>query len=153
MPHGGGSCFFMDWTMGSPDTWEPLRGWLAGVLTWPVPGARALAERAGRLLDQAGIAWAADSDRGCDHGVFVPLKVVAAQASVPTLQLSLQRGPDPAAHLALAPLRDEGVLINMGLFGHPKAPELSVACDRWLGQAVTGAAARANPRRGASKTR
>lgn len=75
------------------------------------------------------------------------LKVVAPQASLPTLQLSLQRGLDPAAHLALAPLRDEGGLINMGLFGHPKAPGLSGAFDRWLGQAVTGAAARADPGR------
>lgn len=43
MPHGCGPCFFMDWTMGSPDTWEPLRGWLAGLLdlagAWG-PGAR-----------------------------------------------------------------------------------------------------------------
>ncbi|MHA1566449.1 MAG: dioxygenase, partial [Alphaproteobacteria bacterium] len=22
IPHGGGPCFFMEWTMGPPDTWD-----------------------------------------------------------------------------------------------------------------------------------
>ena len=28
LPHGGGPCFFMQWTMGPPDTWHPLAAWL-----------------------------------------------------------------------------------------------------------------------------
>jgi aromatic ring-opening dioxygenase catalytic subunit (LigB family) len=28
IPHGGGPCFFMDWTMGPPDTWDALAAWL-----------------------------------------------------------------------------------------------------------------------------
>ncbi|HIG24261.1 MAG TPA: dioxygenase, partial [Acidimicrobiia bacterium] len=24
IPHGGGPCFFMDWTMGPADTWDEL---------------------------------------------------------------------------------------------------------------------------------
>lgn len=28
IPHGGGPCFFMDWTMGPPDTWEKMAAWL-----------------------------------------------------------------------------------------------------------------------------
>ena len=28
IPHGGGPCFFMDWTMGPPDTWDPMASWL-----------------------------------------------------------------------------------------------------------------------------
>ncbi len=28
IPHGGGPCFFMDWTMGPPDTWDRLRDFL-----------------------------------------------------------------------------------------------------------------------------
>src|SRR6202044_768169 len=31
MPHGGGPCFFMDWTMGPPDTWDRMAAWLRGV--------------------------------------------------------------------------------------------------------------------------
>ena len=28
IPHGGGPCFFMDWTMGPPDTWDSMAAWL-----------------------------------------------------------------------------------------------------------------------------
>src|SRR6202046_1796599 len=28
IPHGGGPCFFMDWTMGPPDTWDTMAAWL-----------------------------------------------------------------------------------------------------------------------------
>src|SRR5262250_1262316 len=28
IPHGGGPCFFMDWTMGPADTWAKMAEWL-----------------------------------------------------------------------------------------------------------------------------
>ncbi len=28
IPHGGGPCFFMDWTMGPKDTWDKMAAWL-----------------------------------------------------------------------------------------------------------------------------
>ena len=31
LPHGGGPCFFMDWTMGPPDTWDRMAAWLRGI--------------------------------------------------------------------------------------------------------------------------
>ena len=84
-------------------------------LTWPAPGDPALAARVRDLLSAAGIRSRAESARGWDHGIFVPLKVMLPDADVPLVQLSLRRGLDPAAHLAighaLKPLRDEGVLI------------------------------------------
>jgi aromatic ring-opening dioxygenase catalytic subunit (LigB family) len=31
IPHGGGPCFFMEWTMGPPDTWDRMGAWLEGL--------------------------------------------------------------------------------------------------------------------------
>lgn len=31
LPHGGGPCFFMEWTWGPPDTWKRLERFLAGL--------------------------------------------------------------------------------------------------------------------------
>jgi len=84
-------------------------------LTYPVAGAPALAARIHDLLDGAGIRSGEERTRGLDHGVFIPLKVMYPAADVPLVQLSLDGSRDPAHHLAigraLAPLRDEGVLI------------------------------------------
>src|SRR5262249_18153476 len=84
-------------------------------ITWPAPGHPALAARTRELLGGAGFKTAADAQRGFDHGTFVPLKLAYPAAEVPTVQLSLKAGLDPAEHLAmgraLAPLRDEGVLL------------------------------------------
>jgi aromatic ring-opening dioxygenase catalytic subunit (LigB family) len=114
-------------------------------ITWPAPGAPDVARRVQQLLKNAGLPSASDDSRGFDHGTFVPLKLTYPNADVPTLQLSLVRGLDPAKHLeigrALAPLRDEGVFIvgsgmsyhNMRGFGPQGAPA-SEAFDAWLGQ-------------------
>jgi aromatic ring-opening dioxygenase catalytic subunit (LigB family) len=113
-------------------------------IQWPAPGDPALAARVRSLLDGAGIASAEDAKRGFDHGTFVPLKLTYPDADIPTVQLSLQRGLDPARHLAigraLAPLRDEGVFLvgsgmsyhNMGGFGRPSARAIADEFDAWL---------------------
>jgi hypothetical protein len=31
LPHGGGPCFFMEWTMGPRDTWDRMAEWLRSV--------------------------------------------------------------------------------------------------------------------------
>jgi aromatic ring-opening dioxygenase catalytic subunit (LigB family) len=84
-------------------------------LTWPAPGSPDLAARVMALLTEAGIPNGSQTSRGWDHGIFVPFKVMLPSADIPLVQLSMQRGLDPAAHLAigqaLAPLRSEGVLI------------------------------------------
>jgi aromatic ring-opening dioxygenase catalytic subunit (LigB family) len=84
-------------------------------ITWPAPGQPQLAAQVRTLLAGAGFPTAANETRGFDHGTFVPLKVTFPEADVPTVQLSLVRGLDPRQHLAigraLAPLRDQGVLI------------------------------------------
>ncbi len=118
-------------------------------LTYPAPGAPDLAAEVRRLLEAAGIATAEDGGRGFDHGVFVPLKVAFPDADIPVLQLSLKAGMDPAAHLAigraLAPLRDQGVLIvgsgmsyhNLRMLFSGRGNPESVAFDDWLVDAAT----------------
>jgi aromatic ring-opening dioxygenase catalytic subunit (LigB family) len=120
-------------------------------LTWPAPGAPELAARVSALLGEAGLGTAGDGQRGFDHGVFVPLLLAFPRAEVPTLQLSLRAGLDPAAHLALgralAPLRAEGVLLigsgmsyhNMRGFRSAGALAHSQRFDAWLGEAVAAA--------------
>ena len=122
-------------------------------LTYPAPGDPALAERVRGLLAGAGLAAAEDVARGYDHGVFIPLKLVFPDADIPVVQLSLRADYDPEAHIAagraLAPLRDEGVLIlGSGMSFHnlpgmrdaafmARVAEYSDAFDAWLTVAAT----------------
>lgn len=195
VPHGGGPCFFMDWTMGPPDTWDRLASFLRAFehfvgarpkaivvvsghhesnvieitsspappmlfdyygfpahtyeLDYPAPGSPELAESIGGLLGAAGIAYRYDSDRGLDHGVFVPMLLMYPDADIPVVQMSLRSDLDAGFHLglgeAIAPLRDEGVLIlgsgmsyhNMRRFGTAHAMEESIEFDQWLTSACT----------------
>lgn len=122
-------------------------------LTYPAPGDPQLAARIVQLLGGQGITAAQDAQRGYDHGVFIPLKLMFPDADVPVVQLSLRSDLDAKAHLdlghALASLRDEGVLIvgsgmsfhNMRGYGDPRFGPISDEFDRWLEQAVTAAPA------------
>ena len=197
VPHGGGPCFFMDWTMGPADTWDRLAAFLRsfndliGVrpdaivvvsghhegdlveinnavappllfdyygfpahtyeLSYPAPGSVTLAQRIGELLDTGGIAHRYDSTRGFDHGVFVPFLLMYPDADIPIVQVSLRSDLNAKFHLelgaALAPLRDEGILIigsglsyhNMRAFMTPQAAQSSRVFDNWLSSATTAA--------------
>jgi aromatic ring-opening dioxygenase catalytic subunit (LigB family) len=126
-------------------------------ITFPAPGAPEIAARISELLKAAGIECAYDRARGFDHGVFIPLKVAFPKADVPIVQVSLLASMDPAEHIrlgqALAPMRDEGVLIigsgmsyhNMGTFrshmhGSGQSAEVgSQRFDDWLEQVLTRA--------------
>jgi len=107
-----------------------------------------LADKVRSLLTDVGIATKENMNRGFDHGVFVPMKVSFPNADIPTVQLSLVKGLDPALHLdigmALAPLRDEGVLIigsgmsyhNMKKFMTDAAVRSSKRFNDWLEDVV-----------------
>lgn len=117
-------------------------------LRFDVPGAPSLASRAAGLLTATGISAAVDPARGLDHGAFVPLKVAFPDADVPVVEMSVERGLDPALHLAagraLAPLRDAGVLIlgsgmsfhNMRAYGDPRSTAGSRTFDTWLCESI-----------------
>lgn len=120
-------------------------------LTYPVSGSPRLARHVRDLLAGAGIASDEEPERGLDHGVFIPFKLIYPDADVPVVQLSLNRSLDAATHLslgrALAPLRDEGVLIvGSGMSYHnlrdlftsePRALRAAVEFDAWLNETVT----------------
>jgi 4,5-DOPA dioxygenase extradiol len=91
-------------------------------LTYPAPGAPAVADRIRQLLTAAGIPCVDQADRGLDHGSYIPLMCMYPAADIPVLQISLP-GEDPAELFALgralAPLRREGVLvIGSGFLTH-----------------------------------
>ena len=123
----------------------------AYTIQWPAPGAPALARRVAGLLEAAGIPTKTDASRGFDHGTFIPFKVSWPNADIPTIQLSLKSNYDPTEHLAigaaLAPLRDEGVLIlGSGMSFHNfrsmrtgTALRDSQPFDAWLREAATAA--------------
>lgn len=116
-------------------------------LAFEAPGAPDVAERVRELIVRAGLPARLDTERGWDHGVFIPLKVALPHADIPVVQLSLQEGLSAQAHLALGhaltPLREEGVLIvGSGMSWHnmrgfsPAFTERSKVFDRWLGEAL-----------------
>jgi len=83
-------------------------------LQYRSPGAPELAARVRGLLGAANIATVDEPERGLDHGTYIPLMCMYPQAEIPVLQISLP-SMDPRelyeVGRALAPLRDEGVLI------------------------------------------
>ena len=123
-------------------------------VVYPAPGDPVLAERVVALIEAAGLPAARDAQRGYDHGAFCTLVPMYPDADIPVVQLSLKRGLDPADHIALgralAPLRDEGVLIlgsgfsfhNLRLYG-AQGREPSMQFDAWLQAALPSTDGRA----------
>lgn len=58
-------------------------------VTYPAPGAPALAAEVRRLLADAGYQSQDDPERGLDHGAYVPLMEMFPEANVPVLQISM----------------------------------------------------------------
>jgi 4,5-DOPA dioxygenase extradiol len=92
-------------------------------IRYKAPGSAALAERTRALLNDAGFACGSDRSRGLDHGAWSPLSLIYPDPVIPVVQLSVQSGLGAAHHFALgralAPLREEGVLVlGSGGFVH-----------------------------------
>ena len=84
-------------------------------ITYPARGDVALAKRIGGILNAQGIASHLDAERGFDHGLFIPLKMMYPKADIPAFQISLLKNLDPEAHTefgkALGGLLTENILV------------------------------------------
>lgn len=121
-------------------------------IRYGVPGSPTLAQRVLSLLHAEGLEARSDPLRGFDHGTFSIMKPLYPEEHMPIVQLSLDAGLDPALHLAagraLAPLRDEGVLIvgsglsfhNLRIIGAASSHEPSRKFDAWLQQTLVHSA-------------
>lgn len=116
-------------------------------IQYPAPGEPELAASIHKTLETAGIKARLDEQRGFDHGLFVPLKLMYPQADIPCVQLSLVDSLDPEAHLemgrALRALDYENLLVigsgfsfhNMRAFFAPETEEIKAAnqgFEDWL---------------------
>ncbi|MFT4180400.1 MAG: class III extradiol ring-cleavage dioxygenase [Rhizobium sp.] len=120
-------------------------------IKYGAPGSPELAQRVQGLLEARGIDAKLDPTRGYDHGTFSIMKPLYPEEDIPLVQLSLDIGYDPALHLevgrALAPLRDEGVLIigsglsyhNLREMRNASSHEPSRQFDAWLQQTLVHA--------------
>jgi 4,5-DOPA dioxygenase extradiol len=122
-------------------------------ITYPAHGSPGLADRIAGLLIKNNIPADLDPQRGFDHGLFIPLKLMYPQADIPSLQLSLLRGLNPDAHIALGKalheLTQENILVigsgfsfhNMRAFswdGINKTDPANDAFQDWLIEVCTG---------------
>lgn len=90
-------------------------------MTYATPDANELADRVARSMPDTEPVHE-HTERGLDHGAWVPLKVMYPDGDIPVLQMSMPtHEPDRLLELGrrLRPLRDEGVLvIGSGFLTH-----------------------------------
>ena len=116
-------------------------------VTYPAPGQPTLADAIASVFEQNGIDSTLTDERGFDHGLFVPLKIMYPSADIPCVQLSLVKGLDAKTHIAmgqaLSQLADDSILIigsgfsfhNMQAFQTPATPIAqgkNEAFEQWL---------------------
>lgn len=119
-------------------------------MQYNTPDASALATKVAALMPSTESIHL--SNRGLDHGAWVPLRVMYPGADIPVLQMSMPTS-DPGKLIALGkrlqPLRDEGVLIiGSGFMTHglrylrdwstdAVAPSWSSEFDTWAAEALS----------------
>ena len=116
-------------------------------ITYPCKGEPLLASKIYQQLECAGIVSNLDEQRGFDHGLFIPLKIMYPDADIPCVQLSLLDNLDPAQHVSIGQglqnLAYENLLVigsgfsfhNMKAFFAPESAEskaMNELFESWL---------------------
>ena len=108
-----------------PDTIHDFGGFPEALyrIRYPAKGAPTLAQDIAARLTLAGFEARVDDHHGLDHGVWVPLRRMYPTSDIPVVALSVNPAQTADWHYrlgrALAPLRDEGVLVvGSGGFSH-----------------------------------
>lgn len=120
-------------------------------IQYPAKGEPDLAETVFSLLTENGFDPVRDRERGFDHGLFVPLKIMYPNADIPCLQVSLLHSLNPEQHIslgeALSGLPDKNILIlgsglsfhNMKGFGsgvNEGVEEQNLQFEEWLNHTI-----------------
>lgn len=116
-------------------------------ITYPCQGFPELAGQVGKVLLSAGVEVNLDQERGFDHGLFIPLKIMYPNADIPCIQLSLLKSMDPEEHIvigeALRSLTRRNTLLigsgfsfhNLNTFFSPEGSESTQSnreFEKWL---------------------
>ncbi len=128
-------------------------------IAYPAPGAPQLAEELVTVLQQQQIPAQLDKQRGFDHGMFVPLKLMYPEADIPCVQLSLLSSLDAGEHLAVGKAlstfnNDKLLLLGSGLSFHnlpalmrgQQPDEHNDAFQHWLQETVSAETLEENER-------
>jgi 4,5-DOPA dioxygenase extradiol len=130
-------------------------------IKYPCPGEPLLAKQIYEQLNNAGRKANLDGQRGFDHGLFVPLKIMYPKADVPCVQLSLVNSLDPTEHIkigqVLQNLEYENLLVigsgfsfhNMKAFFAKETNESKVmneSFENWLIETCTSVGINENER-------
>lgn len=92
-------------------------------MSYPAPGSPELAVRIADKLGDAGLRAQINTQRGLDHGAWIPLLLMWPGHDIPVVQLSVQSQLGPGHHVqlgrALADLRKANILVMAsGSFTH-----------------------------------
>ncbi|MFD9488351.1 DODA-type extradiol aromatic ring-opening family dioxygenase [Streptomyces sp. NPDC059991] len=115
-------------------------------LPYTTPNATDLARRLTGLLGPTPVHEF--TDRGLDHGAFIPLMAMYPAADIPVVQLSMPSSETSALlelGMRLRPLRDEGILVlgsgfmthSFAVFRRPELAAHTAAFDEWAVDALS----------------
>lgn len=120
-------------------------------IKYPAPGDPALAKDIASMLAAHSIPVQLDEQRGFDHGMFVPLKLMYPDADIPVIQLSILANLDAGSHIvlgkALSSIKKKNILVlGSGMSFHNLrsfyeeglvSDEDNEAFENWLNETCT----------------